>query len=102
MAGYFDLIGRVDEFILYDDRQYTKKRLAQPEPDQDAAGHAVADDPGRITDLGQRIDEAEVADPRWAERTLADARRRTTVARPASTECESGSRRSTSGTTSGR
>ena len=23
--GYFDLIGRVDEFILYDDRQYTRR-----------------------------------------------------------------------------
>ena len=32
--GYFDLMRRVDEFILYDDAQYTK-RLAQSESDRD-------------------------------------------------------------------
>jgi hypothetical protein len=62
--GYFDLIGLADEFILYDDRQYTKNdwrnrnRIKTPQGSQwltipIARRH------------GQRIDEAEASDRRW-------------------------------------
>jgi len=67
--GYFDLINAADEFIVYDDVQYTtndwrnRNRIKTPHgtqwltiPIRHASRH------------GQRIDEAEVADPRWAER----------------------------------
>ena len=48
--GYFDIIHDVDLFIFYDDVQYTKARLAQPQPDQDRARCAVAHDPRRGDD----------------------------------------------------
>jgi hypothetical protein len=64
--GYFDLIGLADEFILYDDRQYTKNdwrnrnRIKTPKGVQwltIPVAHS-----GR---QGQRIDEAEAVDLRW-------------------------------------
>jgi hypothetical protein len=64
--GYFDLIGLADEFILYDDRQYTKNdwrnrnRIKTPQGLQwltIPVAHS-----GRH---GQRIDEAETSDDRW-------------------------------------
>lgn len=64
--GYFDLVNRADEFILYDDRQYTKNdwrnrnRIKTPQGPQWLTipiAHR-----GRH---GQRIDEAEATDPRW-------------------------------------
>jgi hypothetical protein len=64
--GYFDLINRADEFILYDDRQYTKNdwrnrnRIKTPRGAQWLTIPIVHS--GRH---GQRIDEAEAADPRW-------------------------------------
>jgi len=64
--GYFDLIGLADEFIVYDDRQYTKNdwrnrnRIKTPQGLQwltIPVAHS-----GRH---GQRIDEAEASDDRW-------------------------------------
>lgn len=64
--GYFDLINLADEFIIYDDRQYTKNdwrnrnRIKTPHGTQwltIPVAHS-----GRS---GQRIDEAEATDPRW-------------------------------------
>jgi hypothetical protein len=64
--GYFDLIGLADEFVLYDDRQYTKNdwrnrnRIKTPQGAQwltIPVAHS-----GRH---GQRIDEAEASDLRW-------------------------------------
>jgi hypothetical protein len=64
--GYFDLINLADEFILYDDRQYTKhdwrnrNRIKTPRGAQwltIPVAHS-----GRA---GQRIDEAEASDLRW-------------------------------------
>ena len=45
--GYFDMIAAVDEFILYDDMQYTRRDLAKPKPDQDAARRAVVEHSGQ-------------------------------------------------------
>ena len=71
--GYFDLINAADEFVLYDDVQYTtndwrnRNRIKTPQGTQWLTIPIARR-------LGQRIDEARVADPRWAAkhwRTLA-------------------------------
>lgn len=64
--GYFDLIGLADEFILYDDRQYTKNdwrnrnRIKTPQGPQWLTIPVASS--GRH---GQRIDAAEATDLRW-------------------------------------
>ena len=45
--GYFDLINLVDEFILYDDRQYTRRDWRNRNRIKTPQGVAVADDPSR-------------------------------------------------------
>lgn len=64
--GYFDLVNRADEFILYDDRQYTKNDWRNRNKIKTPRGSQWLTIPiahrGRH---GQRIDEAEVTDPRW-------------------------------------
>jgi hypothetical protein len=66
--GYFDLINLVDEFILYDDRQYTRRdwrnrnRIKTPQGSQWLT--IPVEVKGRYT---QRIDETRISDPGWAE-----------------------------------
>jgi len=71
--GYFDLINAADEFVLYDDVQYTtndwrnRNRIKTPQGTQWLTIPVA-------NRLGQRVDEAQIADPRWASkhwRTLA-------------------------------
>lgn len=65
--GYFDLIDRVDEFVILDDVQYTRQdwrnrnRIKTP---KGAEWLSVAIQ-GRF---GQRVDETLVADPAWAQK----------------------------------
>jgi len=67
--GYFDLINLVDEFILYDDRQYTRRdwrnrnRIKTPQGTQWLT--IPVEVRGRYT---QRIDETRISDPDWAEK----------------------------------
>ena len=67
--GYFDLINLVDEFILYDDRQYTRRdwrnrnRIKTPQGTQWLT--IPVDVKGRYD---QRIDETRITDPGWAEK----------------------------------
>ena len=67
--GYFDLINLVDEFILYDDRQYTRRdwrnrnRIKTPQGSQWLT--IPVEVKGRYE---QRIDETQVSDPEWADR----------------------------------
>jgi WbqC-like protein len=67
--GYFDLINMVDEFVLYDDRQYTRRdwrnrnRIKTPQGSQWLT--IPVDVKGRYH---QRIDETRVSDPEWAAR----------------------------------
>ena len=67
--GYFDLINMVDEFILYDDRQYTKRDWRSRNRIKTANGLFWLSVPvkvkGRFT---QRIDEVTVDDPGWARK----------------------------------
>jgi hypothetical protein len=67
--GYFDLMGMVDEFIIYDDVQYTRRdwrnrnRLKSPE------GVRWLTIPVQVKGrYHQRIDETVISDPSWAER----------------------------------
>ena len=67
--GYFDLINSVDEFILFDDRQFTKRDWRSRNRIKTAQGVAWLSIPviskGKYT---QRIDETEIADPKWTQR----------------------------------
>jgi hypothetical protein len=67
--GYFDLINQVDEFILYDDRQYTRRdwrnrnRIKTPQGTQWLT--IPVEVKGRYE---QRIDETSISDPDWGDR----------------------------------
>jgi WbqC-like protein family len=67
--GYFDLINLVDEFILYDDRQYTRRDWRNRNRIKTPQGSTWLTIPvqakGRYE---QRIDETLVADSSWADR----------------------------------
>lgn len=66
--GHFDLINMVDEFILYDDRQYTRRdwrnrnRIKTPQGTQWLT--IPVEVKGRYE---QRIDETRISDSDWAE-----------------------------------
>lgn len=67
--GYFDLIGSVDEFILYDDRQFTRRDWRNRNRIKTSRGAQWLTIPvetkGRYD---QRIDETIIGDPGWAVR----------------------------------
>lgn len=67
--GYFDIIGSVDEFILYDDVQYSKNGWRNRNRIKTREGTAWITIPvlwsGRF---GQPIREVEIGDPRWADK----------------------------------
>jgi hypothetical protein len=65
--GFFDLIGRCDEYILYDSAQYVKGHWHNRNRIKTANGVKWLTIPvGTSGRLGQRIDEVEI-DKRWAE-----------------------------------
>jgi hypothetical protein len=67
--GYFDLINSVDEFILYDDRQYTRRDWRNRNRIKTAQGTIWLSIPVRVKGRYlQRIDETEISDPNWSER----------------------------------
>ena len=69
--GYFDLIDRADEFILYDEMQYTKNDWRNRNQIKTAAGLSWLSIP--VDTKGkplQRIDEARVVDHHWCRKHL--------------------------------
>jgi len=67
--GYFDLINSVDEFILYDECQYTRQDWRNRNRIKTATGTRWLTIPVTIDGLyGQRIDETRIAQSDWAER----------------------------------
>ena len=65
--GYFDIINSVDEFILYDDVQYTKRDWRNRNRIKTASGLRWLTIPVQVKGRYlQRIDETEVSDPGWA------------------------------------
>ena len=72
--GYFDMINAVDEFIFYDEMQYTKNDWRNRNKIKTPQGTAWLTVAVRQEHLHQKINETEVFDPKWAVkhwRTLA-------------------------------
>jgi len=66
--GYFDLIGLADEFILYDDVQYTKNDWRNRNQIKSPQGLQWLTIPVRQSNLAQLIRDTKVADLRWARK----------------------------------
>jgi hypothetical protein len=67
--GYFDLINLVDEFVLYDDRQYTRRDWRNRNRIKTPQGSQWLTIPVEVKGrYDQRIDEARISDPEWADR----------------------------------
>jgi hypothetical protein len=67
--GYFDAINVVDEFILLDDVQYTKRDWRNRNRIKSTQGSQWLTIPVAVKGLRfQRIDETRIADPEWAAR----------------------------------
>jgi hypothetical protein len=67
--GYFDVIGLVDEFILLDEVQYTKRDWRNRNRIKTAQGLLWMTIPVQVKGrYRQRIDEVRIADRGWAER----------------------------------
>jgi len=67
--GYFDAINVVDEFILLDEVQYTKRDWRNRNRIATRDGTQWLTVPVNVKGrYHQRIDETEIADPGWAER----------------------------------
>jgi hypothetical protein len=65
--GYFDIVNQVDEFILYDDRQYTRRDWRNRNLIKTAQGLHWLTIPVRVKGrYEQRIDETMISDPEWA------------------------------------
>jgi hypothetical protein len=65
--GYFDMIALVDEFILYDDRQYTRRDWRNRNRIKTVQGTTWLSVPVQVKGRYlQRIDETLVSDPGWA------------------------------------
>ena len=65
--GYFDLIARVDEFILYDDMQYTKNDWRNRNRIKTPQGTQWISIPVEVKGkFHQRIRDTRIADPGWA------------------------------------
>jgi WbqC-like protein family len=67
--GYFDLINLADEFVLLDDRQYTRRDWRNRNRIKSPQGTQWLTIPVRVKGrYTQRIDETVVDDPDWAKR----------------------------------
>ena len=67
--GYFDLMNSVDEFVLYDDCQYTRQDWRNRNRIKTSTGSRWLTIPVKVDGLyQQRLDETLVADPSWATR----------------------------------
>jgi hypothetical protein len=67
--GYFDLINLVDEFILYDDRQYTRRDWRNRNRIKTPQGTQWLTIPVEVKGrYDQRIDETVISDPDWTGR----------------------------------
>lgn len=64
--GYFDLINMVDEFIIYDEVQYTKNDWRNRNKIKTKAGVQWITIPVTQKTINQRIDETQVALNNWA------------------------------------
>ncbi|MDX2231897.1 MAG: WbqC family protein [Leptolyngbyaceae cyanobacterium bins.349] len=66
--GYFDLINSVDEFILYDDMQYTRRDWRNRNQIKTASGLMWLTIPVQVKGkYYQKIRETQISDPTWAQ-----------------------------------
>lgn len=64
--GYFDLLNSVEEFILFDDMQYTRRDWRNRNKIKTPTGPRWLTIPVRVRGrFTQRIRETEISDPRW-------------------------------------
>ena len=63
--GYFDIIGSVDEFVLYDDMQYTKNDWRNRNKIKTQNGLQWLSIPVRQESLHQKINETHITDAKW-------------------------------------
>lgn len=63
--GYFDLINMVDEFIFYDDAQYTKNDWRNRNKIKTSQGIQWLTIPVRQESLNQKIKDTKVIDKKW-------------------------------------
>ena len=63
--GYFDLINMVDEFILYDDMQYTKNDWRNRNKIKTPQGIQWLTIPVRQESLDQKIKDTKISDKKW-------------------------------------
>lgn len=66
--GYFDLINRVDEFVIYDEVQYTKNDWRNRNLIKTINGSQWLTIPIKHKNLDQKIYETEVADKNWSKK----------------------------------
>lgn len=64
--GYFDIINMVDEFILYDDAQYTKQTWRNRNKIKTKSGSRWLTIPVTVSKVSTPINTVEIADPAWA------------------------------------
>jgi hypothetical protein len=64
--GYFDIIGLADEFIIYDEVQYTKNDWRNRNKIKTATGIQWITVPVFQRNLQQKISETQVANSKWA------------------------------------
>lgn len=71
--GYFDLINMVDEFVLFDDMQYTKRDWRNRNKIKTLNGLTWLTIPVEVKGkYFQKINETIVSDKDWAKKTLAN------------------------------
>ena len=66
--GYFDIISGVDEFIIYDDVQYSKNGWRNRNIIKTKNGEQWMTIPIRHLSRGQKINEIEISNFNWAEK----------------------------------
>lgn len=66
--GYFDLIDSVDEFIFYDEMQYTRRDWRNRNKIKSPSGLHWLTIPAKQISLKQKINETEIADSRWTSK----------------------------------
>jgi hypothetical protein len=66
--GYFDLIASVDEFIIYDEMQYTKNDWRNRNKIITQKGVEWLTIPVRVESLNQKINETLIFDKNWAKK----------------------------------
>lgn len=66
--GYFDIINLVDEFVIYDEAQYTKNDWRNRNKIKTSQGIQWLTIPVRQVNLEQKIIETKITDKNWAKK----------------------------------